>query len=68
MGWLCVGLLADAWILRDFIVIGLSLANRPDVVAMLPTIETSELIALVLSLLGLDAQQTAEKIKGVARQ
>ncbi|WP_163834668.1 3TM-type holin [Spartinivicinus ruber] len=68
LGWLCVGLLAYAWILRDFIVIGLSLANRPDVVAMLPTIETSELMTLVFTLLGLGAQRTAEKLKGVARQ
>ncbi|MGI0120093.1 3TM-type holin [Zooshikella sp. RANM57] len=68
LGWLCVGLLTYAWVLRDLIIIGLSLANRTDVVEMLPAIDTSELITLVLTLLGLGGIRTMEKIKGVARQ
>ncbi|MBU2714057.1 3TM-type holin [Zooshikella harenae] len=68
LGWLCVGLLTYAWVLRDLIIIALSLANRPDVVKLLPTIDTGELITLVLTLLGLGGIRTMEKIKGVARQ
>ncbi|MBU2713933.1 3TM-type holin [Zooshikella harenae] len=68
LGWLCVGLLTYAWVLRDLIIIALSLANRLDVVEMLPTIDTSQLITLVLTLLGLGGIRTMEKMKGVARQ
>ena len=68
LGWLCVVLLAYAWIGRDLIVIGLSVADMAAVVKDLPVIGTGELMTLVMSLLGLGATRMYEKTKGVARK
>ena len=66
LGWLCVSCLGYAWIIRDFLVIGLSLFEKTkDIV--LPAIDTGELMSLVLALLGLGGIRMYEKMKGVAR-
>jgi len=67
LGWLCVVLLAYAWIGRDFIIIGLGLFDQTDIVEQLPGIDAGEIMTLVLALLGLGMTRTYEKIKGVSR-
>jgi len=67
LGWLCVILLAYAWIGRDFIIIGLGIFNQMDIVKQLPGIDAGEIMTLVLALLGLGMTRTYEKIKGVSR-
>ena len=67
LGWLCVLLLSYVWIGRDFIVIGLSLLNRKDIIPLLPKLEAGEILTLVLALLGLGGLRTYEKLSGKAR-
>ena len=67
LGWLCVLLLGYAWIGRDFVIIGLGLANKPEIIEQLPLVESGDLMTLVLALLGLGASRTYEKLKGVSR-
>jgi len=67
LGWLCVLLLAYAWVGRDFIVIGLSLSGNVDTISMLPVVDSSELLTLVFALLGLGGLRTYEKMNGAAR-
>ena len=67
LGWLCVILLAYAWVGRDFIIIGLSLADQAETIKLLPTVNPSELMTLVISMLGLGGLRTYEKITGKAR-
>lgn len=67
LGWLCVILLAYAWIGRDLLHILLGLFGQTQIVDDLPTMEMGELMTLVLALLGLGATRTFEKINGVAR-
>ena len=67
LGWLCVILLAYAWIGRDLIIIGLGLAGQADVIKEIPAVDTSELFTLVMSLLGLGGIRAYEKTQGVAR-
>ncbi len=64
LGWLCVGLLGYAWVLRDFLIIYLS---QTDMDVVLPVVESGEMMTLVLALLGLGATRTYEKMNGVAR-
>jgi len=66
LGWLCVSCLGYAWIIRDFMVIGLQLSEDTKHI-VLPVIDSSELMTLVLALLGLGGVRMYEKIKGVAR-
>jgi hypothetical protein len=67
LGWLCVMLLGYAWVGRDFIIIGLSLTGNPATIALLPVVASSEMMTLVLALLGLGGIRMNEKIKGKAR-
>lgn len=67
LGWLCVMLLAYAWMGKDIIVILLMLFGQGEIVTQLPGVDTGELMTLVLALLGLGATRTFEKINGVAR-
>ncbi|MCP3868321.1 MAG: hypothetical protein GY703_09555 [Gammaproteobacteria bacterium] len=67
LGWLCVLLLAYAWIFRDFIHVGLAMAGHVKILEILPQVESGEMLTLVFALLGLGATRTFEKIKGVAR-
>ena len=68
LGWLCVLILAWTWIVRDLVIIGLMLVDKPEVVQQLPTADTSTVITLLLCLLGLGGARTLEKLKGVARR
>ena len=67
LGWLCAVLLAYSWIGRDFIIIGLGLADKTKIIEKLPAVNSGELMTLVLALLGLGATRMYEKVKGVAR-
>lgn len=67
LGWLCVALLAYAWVGRDLVLIGLDLTGRVEIIGQLPEVGTGELLTLTLSMLGLGATRMHEKIKGVAR-
>jgi hypothetical protein len=67
LGWLCVVLLAYAWIGRDFVIIGLSAADATATIKALPVIEAQEILTLVLALLGLGGLRTYEKMKWKAR-
>ncbi len=67
LGWLCVILLAYAWIGRDLLHILLGLFQQTQIVEKLPVMDMGELMTLVLALLGLGATRTFEKLKGVAR-
>ena len=66
LGWLCAVLLAYSWIGRDFIIIGLGLADKTKIIEQLPAVNSGELMTLVLALLGLGATRMYEKVKGVA--
>lgn len=68
LGWLCVLILAYAWIFRDLVIIILMLQEREDIVNQLPATDTSTVITLLLCLLGLGSARTLEKLKGVARR
>lgn len=65
LGWLCVVLLAYAWMGRDILTLTLPFVMED--VPTLPASESGELLTLVLALLGLGATRTYEKMKGVAR-
>jgi len=67
LGWLCVFLLTYAFVGRDFVIIGLSLLDRQDVVPLLPAVNAGEIMTLVLALLGLGGLRTYEKMTGQAR-
>jgi hypothetical protein len=67
LGWLCVVLLAYAWIGRDFVIIGLSAAKATATITALPVIDAQEILTLVLALLGLGGLRTYEKMTGKAR-
>jgi hypothetical protein len=67
LGWLSVLLLAYAWVGRDFITIGLSLAGEAATIPLLPIVDTAQLMTLVLALLGLGGLRTYEKMNGGAR-
>ena len=67
LGWLCVILLAYAWVGRDFIVICLSLSGQAETIELLPSVNPSELMTLVISMLGLGGLRTYEKLTGKAR-
>jgi len=66
LGWLCVSILGYAWIIRDFLLIGLAM-NPATAGISLPLVATGELMTLVLALLGLGATRMYEKTKGIAR-
>lgn len=66
LGWLCVFCLGYAWILRDFVMIGLQFSDKTKHV-ILPIIETGELTTLVFALLGLGATRAYEAVNGVKR-
>jgi hypothetical protein len=67
LGWLCVFMLAYAWVGRDFVIICLSLAEQANTVKLLPVIDAQEILTLVLALLGLGGLRTYEKLTGKAR-
>lgn len=67
LGWLCVILLAYAWIGRDAVIIGLELFGKGGIVGKLPQVDAGEMLTLVFALLGLGATRSYEKMKGVAR-
>lgn len=67
LGWLCVILLAYAWIGRDMLYIILGMFEQTAIIEGLPEMDMGELMTLVLALLGLGATRTFEKINGVAR-
>jgi len=66
--WLCVFCLGYAWIFRDLVVVVLTAAGGPAIVAGLPVIDTADLMTLVLALLGLGGMRTYEGLKGVKRE
>lgn len=68
LGWLCVVLLAYAWIGRDILIVMLLLGGQYEIVSYLPEIDFAQLMTLVLALLGLGAYRSYERVKGVARQ
>ena len=67
LGWLCVILLAYAWVGRDLIYIVLGMLEKKAIIEDLPIMDVGELMTLVLALLGLGATRTYEKLRGVAR-
>ena len=68
LGWLTVFCLGYAWIVRDLLVMMLVLTDtEKEVLELLPSIQSGDLMTLVLALLGLGGIRSYEKIKGVAR-
>ncbi len=65
IGWACGSAIVYSYILRDFLIIGLRIADIevPD----LPVIDLDDLWPVLLGLLGLGALRTSEKIKGAAK-
>ena len=53
LGWLCVFLLAYAWIGRELVTIGLMATDNLKIVKELPVVDAGEMMTLVLALLGL---------------
>jgi len=70
--WICAIALLYHWLVKDFIVIGIVLMNTQqraaEIIPLLPTIDSGQVTALVMSLLGLGGLRTYEKLKGVARE
>jgi|TARA_R110000868_G_scaffold305083_1_gene566202 hypothetical protein len=68
--WVCAIALLYNWVIKDFIVIGITMMSKtPDVIIpLLPQIDGSEVTGLVATLLGLGGMRMYEKIKGVARE
>jgi len=76
LGWVAVGCLAYAWFLKDFIVMSAVVAGKimdystetiKEVLALLPVVDTGELMTLVTLLLGLGGIRAWEGMKGVKR-
>jgi hypothetical protein len=67
LGWLCVLLLAYAWIGRDILILILALTDQVKIINQLPMVDWGELLTLVLAMLGLGGIRMKEKTKGVAR-
>ena len=65
LGWLCVILLAYAWMGRDLLTIALPYLTHESI--KLPVMDFGELMTLVLALLGLGATRTFERLQGVER-
>jgi len=66
LGWLTVFSLGYAWILRDFVMIVLQFFEQTKHI-VLPSIDTGDLMTLVLALLGLGGIRAYEAVKGVKR-
>ncbi|MCP4995245.1 MAG: hypothetical protein GY934_15925 [Gammaproteobacteria bacterium] len=66
LGWLCVFLLAYAWIGRDILTLIMPYFDTLKGIT-LPAMEAGELMTLVMAMLGLGATRTYEKVQRVAR-
>lgn len=62
-GWMCVAGLGYAFVLRPLAQGALAIAGQP---AVLPPLETNELMALITGMLGFGGFRSYEKSKGVA--
>ncbi len=67
IGWLSGFGLFYAWFLRDIVVMILALTGHANVIGYMPTPDTNEISAMVMSLLGLSGLRSWEKFKGVAK-
>ncbi len=65
VGWVCCAGLASNYLLVPFANFGLSVAGSGYVV---PTLDLSEMMPVLLGMLGLGAMRTVEKTKDVARK
>ena len=65
VGWVCCAGLASNYLLVPFANFGLSVAGSGYVV---PTLDLSEMMPVLLGMLGLGAMRTVEKTKNVARK
>jgi hypothetical protein len=69
VGWVCVFGLAWQFVLQPFIQYGLNIYSTYSLHAIppLPALDTGQLIALLMSMLGLGTMRTFEATQGVAR-
>ena len=69
IGWLCGACLGYHWLIKDFIVIMITLLSEraSEIIPMMPTIDSGEITGLVLALLGLGGLRTYEKLNNKAR-
>lgn len=65
VGWICASGMGAQFVLGPFVEWASALAGHP---TKWPTLDLSELLAMLGGMLGLGAYRTAEKIQGVARQ
>lgn len=63
IGWICGSAFAWEFVLRPALVFGLAAAGKP---VTLPTADMSELMPVLLGMLGLGGFRTFEKVKGKA--
>lgn len=67
--WVSAGCLLYNWLLKDFIILGMVMAGaNQETLDLLPSINTAEIIGLVVTLLGIGGLRTYEKLNGVARE
>ena len=64
IGWICGAALGWNFIVRPAIVTGMALCGHP---VTLPSADMSELMPVLLGMLGLGGLRTIEKIKGIER-
>lgn len=62
--WVCGIIFAYTYLIQPFLIFILAVFNHP--VLNLPRLDTSEVMSLLLGMLGLGGMRTFEKIKGVA--
>ncbi|WP_340109446.1 3TM-type holin [Pikeienuella sp. HZG-20] len=67
IGWLCGLILAWVFIVRDFIVLALTIAAPDFDVSRLPNPDLGMVITILGGMLGLGALRTTEKLRGVSR-
>ena len=65
VGWVCCAGLASNYLLVPFANFGLGVAGS---VYMVPLLDLSEMMPVLLGMLGLGAMRTVEKTKDVARK
>ena len=65
--WVCGGAFAWSYLLRDFTLLLAHIGGTPIEPEILPKPDLSEMMPILLGLLGLGGFRTYEKLKGVAR-
>ena len=67
VGWICAGAFAWAYILRDFFILLASFTGSPIDAELLPKPDLSEMLPILIGMLGLGGMRSVERINRVQR-